>query len=194
MTQVSCSDRHVIAVANGNELFAWGRNHDGCLGIHAANGEAVPNPQKVDVVISAKSIKSITAGHKCSGLVAINGDLHVCGKNGGRFARNLDQLITEEFTTMHKQTDQAVFGRDFALILTLSNEITILANNKTKELRIAEKICKVIASDDSVVLQTDRGDIMHLRLMGECKPIKVGTFSDVISVAIHKDHAFVAHN
>ena len=33
VTHVACSDRHVLAVTNKKNLFSWGRNEDGCLGI-----------------------------------------------------------------------------------------------------------------------------------------------------------------
>ena len=33
ITSVACSDKHVLAVANGNEVFSWGRNEEGCLGL-----------------------------------------------------------------------------------------------------------------------------------------------------------------
>ena len=33
ITSVACSDKHVVVVANGNKVFSWGRNEDGCLGL-----------------------------------------------------------------------------------------------------------------------------------------------------------------
>ena len=33
ITSVACSDKHVMAVANRTDIFSWGRNEDGCLGL-----------------------------------------------------------------------------------------------------------------------------------------------------------------
>ena len=33
ITSVACSDKHVVVAANGNKVFSWGRNEDGCLGL-----------------------------------------------------------------------------------------------------------------------------------------------------------------
>ena len=33
ITSVACSDKHVLVVANGNKVFSWGRNEEGCLGL-----------------------------------------------------------------------------------------------------------------------------------------------------------------
>ena len=39
VSDVACSDKHVLAMTNGKEVFAWGRNEDGCLGLGDFPGE-----------------------------------------------------------------------------------------------------------------------------------------------------------
>ena len=33
ITSVACSDKHVMAVANRTDIFSWGHNQEGCLGL-----------------------------------------------------------------------------------------------------------------------------------------------------------------
>ncbi len=57
LIKVACSDRHVVVATSENEVFSWGRNEDGCLGLdglgEAKNQEqstqplVISSPQKV---------------------------------------------------------------------------------------------------------------------------------------------------
>ena len=159
------------------------------------NGEAVPNPQKIDLKLD-QPIKSITVGPKSSGFITSNGDLYVCGKNRGRFSRNLDMQIIEEFTMLSPiQSEQAILGHDFLMILTLSNEILIYSNNEIKKFSPEEKISRIFASENLAILQTDKGEIVKLKVKSETfKPKKLGAFSDIVSVSLQKEHAIVVYN
>ena len=33
ITSVACSDKHIVVVANSTDVFTWGRNEEGCLGL-----------------------------------------------------------------------------------------------------------------------------------------------------------------
>lgn len=48
---ISCSDRHVLALTNSCEIFAWGRNENGCLGLGNSKEELYSLPQKVDITL-----------------------------------------------------------------------------------------------------------------------------------------------
>ena len=75
---VSCGASHVLAVTNEHEVFAWGRGHNGRLGL--ANTESYACPQEVEVP-SGMLAKSVHCGLDSTMLLTIEGKLLCCGSN-----------------------------------------------------------------------------------------------------------------
>jgi alpha-tubulin suppressor-like RCC1 family protein len=58
VTSVACSDRHVLAVTESRQVFAWGRNEDGCLGLRNEDRLIISIPVKVTILaLKATGIK-----------------------------------------------------------------------------------------------------------------------------------------
>ncbi len=142
----------MIAVTSENEVFSWGRNEDGCLGLGDVKGDhgdnskssiVISSPQKVPCFTSKakdkarkgskagqnESMKAAVCGHKCSALITVDGDLYVAGRNRGtRLTFASDIVSLNKFTKASKanegQVDDVVFGPYHSVVLT--NQRTVI--------------------------------------------------------------------
>ncbi|KAM9086669.1 E3 ISG15--protein ligase HERC5-like isoform 1-T1 [Megaptera novaeangliae] len=77
--QITCGDYHSLALSKGGELFAWGRNLDGQLGVgrkFASN----PTPQIVEH-LSGVPLVQISAGEAHSMALSLSGNVYSWGRN-----------------------------------------------------------------------------------------------------------------
>ncbi|XP_047422955.1 E3 ISG15--protein ligase HERC5 isoform X2 [Sciurus carolinensis] len=77
--QITCGDYHSLALSKGGELFAWGQNLDGQLGI----GRIFPStliPQVVEQLAGVPLVQ-ISAGEAHSMALSMSGNVYSWGKN-----------------------------------------------------------------------------------------------------------------
>lgn len=90
-TKISCSDGHVMAISASNKVYAWGRNHQGQLGLNDKTIRYIPT--LVDFGNQVANDVSTGTDHS---LIVVDNTLYVCGKNEyGQFGSNdkVDSLV-----------------------------------------------------------------------------------------------------
>ncbi|XP_032079799.1 E3 ISG15--protein ligase HERC5-like [Thamnophis elegans] len=79
IVQIACGDRHSMALSKGGELFAWGENEHGQLGMGKVMGH-IKEPQLVQALEGIPLI-NIAAGSAHSMVVSLFGTVYSWGKN-----------------------------------------------------------------------------------------------------------------
>ncbi|XP_024591916.1 E3 ISG15--protein ligase HERC5 isoform X2 [Neophocaena asiaeorientalis asiaeorientalis] len=77
--QITCGDYHSLALSKGGELFAWGQNSDGQLGVGRIF-DSVPTPQIVEH-LSGVPLVQISAGEAHSMALSMSGNIYSWGRN-----------------------------------------------------------------------------------------------------------------
>ncbi|XP_066487811.1 E3 ISG15--protein ligase HERC5-like isoform X2 [Tiliqua scincoides] len=79
IVQIACGDHHSMAVSKGGELFSWGQNERGQLGL----GKWTPSIKEPQLVQALKGIPlaKIAAGAAHSMAVSLSGSVYSWGKN-----------------------------------------------------------------------------------------------------------------
>uniref|UniRef100_A0A8C3UQY3 Uncharacterized protein n=1 Tax=Catharus ustulatus TaxID=91951 RepID=A0A8C3UQY3_CATUS len=79
IVQIACGDQHAMALSRGGELFTWGRNTHGQLGV----GSQTTLTHKPQLVERLKGIPlaQIAAGGAHSTTVSLSGAVYSWGKN-----------------------------------------------------------------------------------------------------------------
>uniref|UniRef100_G1PK48 HECT and RLD domain containing E3 ubiquitin protein ligase 5 n=2 Tax=Myotis lucifugus TaxID=59463 RepID=G1PK48_MYOLU len=77
--QITCGDYHSLALSKGGELFAWGQNLDGQLGLGRIL-DSTPTPQLVER-LSGVPLAQISAGKAHSVALSMSGNVYSWGRN-----------------------------------------------------------------------------------------------------------------
>ncbi|XP_069711475.1 probable E3 ubiquitin-protein ligase HERC3 isoform X3 [Phaenicophaeus curvirostris] len=78
--QIACGDQHAMALSRGGELFTWGHNSRGQLGVGSQTTTLIPQPQLVKR-LKGISLAQIAAGGGHSAAVSLSGAVYSWGKN-----------------------------------------------------------------------------------------------------------------
>ncbi|XP_009328099.1 PREDICTED: probable E3 ubiquitin-protein ligase HERC4 [Pygoscelis adeliae] len=79
IVQIACGDQHTMALSRGGELFSWGQNAHGQLGV-GSQTTLIPQPQLVER-LKGISLAQIAAGGAHSTAVSLSGAVYSWGKN-----------------------------------------------------------------------------------------------------------------
>ncbi|XP_034946431.1 probable E3 ubiquitin-protein ligase HERC4 isoform X2 [Chelonus insularis] len=118
--QVACGYKHAIALTNNGELYAWGSNDEGQLGI----GPEVKAELKPKLVssLAAMPIAFIACGGSHTIVVSKSGAIYVWGKNTfGQLGINSTQNLSYPFqlrTLRNSKVRHVSCGEDFSAFLT----------------------------------------------------------------------------
>ncbi|XP_059970931.1 E3 ISG15--protein ligase HERC5 isoform X2 [Mesoplodon densirostris] len=77
--QITCGDYHSLALSKGGELFAWGQNLHGQLGV-GRTCASIPTPQIVEH-LSGVPLVQISAGEAHSMALSMSGNIYSWGRN-----------------------------------------------------------------------------------------------------------------
>uniref|UniRef100_H0XH44 HECT and RLD domain containing E3 ubiquitin protein ligase 5 n=1 Tax=Otolemur garnettii TaxID=30611 RepID=H0XH44_OTOGA len=77
--QITCGDYHSLALSKGGELFAWGQNLHGQLGLGMVF-PSTPTPQRVETLAGVPLVQ-ISAGEAHSMALSMAGNIYSWGKN-----------------------------------------------------------------------------------------------------------------
>ncbi|XP_009994266.1 PREDICTED: probable E3 ubiquitin-protein ligase HERC3 [Chaetura pelagica] len=80
IVQISCGDQHAMALSRGGELFTWGKNAHGQLGVGSLTA-SIPQPHLVKR-LKGIPLAHIAAGGAHSAVVSLSGAVYSWGKNG----------------------------------------------------------------------------------------------------------------
>ncbi|XP_058403468.1 E3 ISG15--protein ligase HERC5-like isoform X2 [Diceros bicornis minor] len=78
--QITCGDYHSLALSKGGELFSWGQNLYGQLGV-GRTFDSTPTPQIVER-LSGVPLVQISAGEAHSMALSMSGNVYSWGRNG----------------------------------------------------------------------------------------------------------------
>ncbi|XP_059673641.1 probable E3 ubiquitin-protein ligase HERC3 [Gavia stellata] len=79
IVQIACGDQHAMALSRGGELFTWGQNTHGQLGV-GSQTTLIPQPQLVER-LKGIPLAQIAAGGAHSAAVSLSGAVYSWGKN-----------------------------------------------------------------------------------------------------------------
>ncbi|XP_075356676.1 E3 ISG15--protein ligase HERC5-like isoform X2 [Mycteria americana] len=79
IVQIACGDQHAMALSRGGELFTWGQNAHGQLGV-GSQTTLIPQPQLVER-LKGISLAQIAAGGAHTAAVSLSGAVYSWGKN-----------------------------------------------------------------------------------------------------------------
>ncbi|XP_068258816.1 E3 ISG15--protein ligase HERC5-like isoform X2 [Nyctibius grandis] len=79
IVQIACGDQHAMALSRGGELFSWGQNAHGQLGV-GSQTSLIPQPQMVER-LKGIALAQIAAGGAHSAAVSLSGAVYSWGKN-----------------------------------------------------------------------------------------------------------------
>ncbi|XP_072717422.1 probable E3 ubiquitin-protein ligase HERC3 isoform X1 [Ciconia boyciana] len=79
VVQIACGDQHAMALSRGGDLFTWGQNAHGQLGV-GSQTTLIPQPQLVER-LKGISLAQIAAGGAHSAAVSLSGAVYSWGKN-----------------------------------------------------------------------------------------------------------------
>ncbi|CAK6432981.1 unnamed protein product [Pipistrellus nathusii] len=100
--QITCGDYHSLALSKGGELFAWGQNSDGQLGLGRVL-DSTPTPQLLEQ-LSGIPVAQISAGEAHSVALSMSGNVYSWGRNDfGQLG--LGHTHNEEFPSLIEALD-----------------------------------------------------------------------------------------
>ena len=80
---------HTCVIASDNNAYCWGRNNQGQLGNGTTSDSSVPVAVSMSGLLSGKTIKSISAGHAYTCVIASDNNAYCWGYNGdGQLGNN----------------------------------------------------------------------------------------------------------
>ncbi|MGI8430245.1 MAG: RCC1 domain-containing protein [Solirubrobacteraceae bacterium] len=81
VTQIAAGDRHSLALDASGQLYAWGRDNHGQLGINSLSNESAPSRVAMYDIPAREAITQIAAGDNYSLALSASGQLYSWGEN-----------------------------------------------------------------------------------------------------------------
>ena len=91
--QVACDKNHVLALDSNENVYSWGSNDFGALGLGKQNSSSAP--LRIPLIQSIKDIKKIYCGPDCSIILLNDGSVFACGRNNSNrlgFGRSIEKV------------------------------------------------------------------------------------------------------
>jgi len=126
--QISCGNSHTLVLNNQGEVFTFGENHSGQLGLGHTEGQSVP--VKIE---SLSGIKYVACGGNHSLVVHDSGEIFAFG--GNRFGQlgignNINQLVPIKINYLMDIPIQSVIcGFEHSMALTNQGNVYSFGNN-----------------------------------------------------------------
>lgn len=155
IVKISCGSAHTTAITDIGEVFSWGLNQFGTLGLGRIIEHSHPYPTRVPFFIDNKiRIIDVSCGSKHSGYVAEHGALYMCGSNEygqlGLSARALPpnsmkiEACPKHVTSLAERIIQVACGQTHTLALTDENNIFAMGSNKHGQLGTGNKLSALL--------------------------------------------------
>ena len=136
--QIICGDNHSIAVTYSNEIYVWGSNESGELGL--GHNDDQNTPQRLLFFAEWKGVKQIFSGYNHSMILTYENEVYVWGSNsrgqlglGDTADRNTPQKLPLS------NIKEIFCGGTFSMALTNSYEIYGWGSNTSGELGLGDK-------------------------------------------------------
>ncbi|XP_076311235.1 RCC1 and BTB domain-containing protein 1-like isoform X1 [Tachypleus tridentatus] len=125
--EIACGSHHSIALTSNGEVYAWGQNSYGQVGLGSTTNQ--PTPRKVTSGIGARQCIAIACGQSSSMAVLDNGEVYGWGYNGNGqlgLGINANQYIPCQVTNLQAVVIQKI-ACGYAHTLALSDEGVLYA-------------------------------------------------------------------
>ena len=134
--QIVCGEDHTFILKNNGELFAFGRNNYGQLGL--GNNENVNVPTLLKDKIKDKKIQQIICGEQHIYILTKSGKLFAFGNNYYGQLGLGDYIDRNVPTLMNKEIQQIVCGRNHTFILKNNDELFTFGYNYFGQLGLGD--------------------------------------------------------
>ncbi|XP_022652162.1 RCC1 and BTB domain-containing protein 1-like [Varroa destructor] len=161
VAEVACGSFHSIARTISGEVYSWGQNNCGQLGVGATSSNQ-HNPRKVTGLIQSLFCVGIACGQTSTVAVFENGEIYAWGLNGSGqlgLGNNVNQMLPAKIDGLKNVTIQKVVC-GFAHTMALSDEGTLYVwgANSYGQLGLGNKANQV----NPVRMKTDQSRIIDV--------------------------------
>jgi alpha-tubulin suppressor-like RCC1 family protein len=197
---ISCGYAYSLALSNSGEVYAWGSNTCGQIGIGSAE-RYFTSPQKINV-LDKESIVSISCGGEHSLALSKSGNVFNWGFNAGKVPK---MIVTENNIIVQK----IICGRDHSLLLSNEGFVYAFGRNRfgqlgegsevfrTKPTKIndSNKFCDIVSHFSYNASFAKSVDDVYYE-WGECgqevilnpRKTEFNSFIDIFAKYYHKTH------
>lgn len=91
--QVACDKNHVLALDSHDNVYSWGSNDFGALGLGRQTSSL--SPLRIPLTQNIKDVKKIYCGPDCSIVLLHDGSVYACGRNNSNrlgFGKHLEKV------------------------------------------------------------------------------------------------------
>lgn len=95
MVQIACDKQHVLALDAVGNLYTWGSNEFGALGLGKQSSLRIP--ERLALAHDIQDVKKIYCFADCSMILTHDGSLYACGRNNANrlgFGKNVENVTT----------------------------------------------------------------------------------------------------
>ena len=182
IVKISCGSAHTCAISEAGEVFSWGFNQYGALGLGRMGDLTHPFPTKVPYFIeNGIRVADLSSGSKHTGFVAEHGALYMCGSNEygqlGLSARALPPNSTKieatpkHVTSLAERIVQVACGATHSLALSDENNVFAMGSNKHGQLGTGGKTPSLLPA--RIRFGEEKPDIFKLAAGGHSGAIAV---------------------
>lgn len=133
ISQIAGGDDHTLAVSASGEMYAWGNNRYGKLGL----GDNAPNPVLTPLksTVAPPEVSAVAAGKNHSLLLTVDGGIYSFGQNAsgalglGFTSTQLGSRSTPTKIESLPKISQVVAGNDFSTVLAKTGEVFAWGSN-----------------------------------------------------------------
>eukprot|EP01117_Protostelium_nocturnum_P011166 TRINITY_DN4055_c0_g2_i2.p1 TRINITY_DN4055_c0_g2~~TRINITY_DN4055_c0_g2_i2.p1 ORF type:complete len:958 (+),score=321.19 TRINITY_DN4055_c0_g2_i2:373-3246(+) len=148
VVDIACGDNHTIAVTSQGEVYAWGMNQNGQLGLK--DNETRMKPSQIKEVLSEHKIVSVACGANHSVFLSSRGEVLACGKGkNGQLGIGDSSLMDKKIPILIESLRgipvvDVVCGSDHTFFLTASGSVLACGNNKFGQLGLNDDVDRIV--------------------------------------------------
>lgn len=160
--EISCSDKHTLALTQDFLVYGWGTNECGQLGL-GKTFEKTISPELIPFFKSflSSSVCQIAVGHHHSAAVLSNGDLYTWGLGAdgrlGYFVFKQYQVLPFKVPLLEGNIVQVSLGAHHSAAVSKDNKLWVFGSNKNGQIGLP----KDFQSTDPSLTREGDGDVMH---------------------------------
>ena len=135
IVQISCGTVHMVAVNEQGNVYGWGSNNYGQLGLGDSDAETQPTPIKL-----GKKIKYVACGLHFTIFLTDDGEVYGCGDGtqGQLGLGNVGRIDYPQKIPNLPSIHQVAVGRRHSLFLTTTGEVYVCGDNSNDQLGLGE--------------------------------------------------------
>lgn len=135
IVQISCGVSHMAVVDDQGNVYDWGSNSYGQLGLRDDDERIQPTPIKL-----GKKIKQVGCGYNFTVFLTVDGEVYTCGdgRRGQLGVGNVREIDYPQKISNLPPIDQVSCGRYHTLFLSITGEVYVCGDNTYSQLGLGE--------------------------------------------------------